>query len=242
MWYYIGVLKLLPVILILLVISGGLIYFRISSKSNVVSPQAPQVSETPLEVPKTLPNASMEDRVKSLESVAADLVKQVNNLKSQPSQNSSADSRLKEVEGAVTELKLRVSTLEKGTSPQTSSTASKPPLYIPLGSGGTANSNSYTTIPTYEITIDPGQYAGYTSMRLEVNMRLNQPNGTAYARLINAADSSAASAEVSTTSSLFTWISGTFTPSSGSKTYRLQLKSSENVDIFIQNARIKVNF
>jgi len=80
-------------------------------------------------------------------------------------------------------------------------------------------------------------------MQLEVNMRLNQPGGTLYARLYNSTSGGATSSEVSstsTTSSIFT--SSTFTLPTGSKTYILQAKTSDGTSAFLDTARIKVNF
>lgn len=233
-------LKILPVVLILLLITGGLFWWRFSAtEQNLASPTAEE-AESPIEVPKTLPGASLDDRVKALEDSVTSVVNKINTPKSQT--DSSLDSRLNNVESAITELKARVSSLEKA-SPVPVSTSSKAPLYIPLGSGGQISDVNWSSLGAFQASIDPSQYAGYSNMQLEVTIRLNQPGGTAYARLYNNTNSSVVSSEVSTTSTSATIATSSgFTLSSGAKTYILQAKSSDGSQVFIDNARIKVNF
>ncbi|MBI2597118.1 hypothetical protein HYW41_03100 [Candidatus Daviesbacteria bacterium] len=238
-------IKLLPFILIPVLIIGVLGYWRFSASSkNLTTPQTE--SDVPIEVPKTLPQASLEDRVKALEEVVNKLVAQVNNLKAQPSPASSANSSSSnpnDLDSQVTQLKVRVSALEKAT-PAPVSGSSKYPLYIPLGSSaGPWSNQDWVSASEYETVIDPGNYANYTSMQLEVNFRLIETAGTGSVRLYNASDNSAISSQVDTTSSSFSLkTSSTFTLPSGSKTYKLQTKSSQGKDLYIQSARIKVNF
>lgn len=240
-------IRLLPFILIPVLLIAGLGYWRfVVSKPSVIttSPVSSQVQDSELvEVPKTLPQATVEDRVKSLEDTITKLVPQVNNLKPGSSQTgSSLDLRLTNAESAVTELKARVSALEKAT-PAPVAASGKATIYIPLGSSGSAASVDWISLNAFQINLDPAQYPGYSSMQLEVNMRLNQPGGTLYARLYNSTSGTATSSEVSstsTTSSIFT--SSTFSLPSGSKTYILQAKTSDSTLGFLDTARIKVNF
>lgn len=233
-------LKLLPVVLVLVAIAGGLIYFRFhGSSSNVISPQSQ--TEAPIEVPKTLPQASLEDRVKDLENLVTKLVTTVNSLKSSTT-SSNSDSKLNTMDASITELKARVSALEKG-SPAPLVSSGKSTVYIPLGSGGQVSDQNWTSLNTFQISLDPSQYSGYTSMQLEVNMRLNQPGGTLYARLYNTTASSATSSEAQTTQTSSTVpSSSTFALPSGSKNYVLQAKTSDGSLGFLDYARIKVNF
>ncbi|MCR4306087.1 MAG: hypothetical protein NUV73_03325, partial [Candidatus Daviesbacteria bacterium] len=144
---------------------------------------------------------------------------------------------------AVTELKLRVSTLEKVT-PAPAVSTSKSPLYIPLGAGGGPWSDQeWTILNEYQATINPDAYSGYSSMQLEVNFRLTEAAGTGYVRPYNMTDSSSISSEVSTVSSTFgLQTSGTFKLPGGQKTYTVQVKNTAGKQLFIQSARIKVNF
>lgn len=240
-------IRLLPFILVPVLILAGLGYWRYSTQQTV-SPQATEkvtVSQAPVEVPKTLPGASLEDRVKSLEDTIIKLVPQVNNLKpssSPAAASTSLDTRLANAESTVTELKARVSTLEKVT-PAPVATSGKSTVYIPLGSGGSWSDVDWHSLSEYEISLNPDNYPGYTGMILEVAFRLAESAGTGSIRLYNITDASATSSELSITGTSFSLqSSSSFNIPSGTKTYRLQVKSTQRKDLFIQTARIKVNF
>lgn len=223
-------IRLLPIILIIILVLGGLAYWRFYAQKPIISPLQILQNEKPIEVPKTLPEASLEDRIKSLEDM-------VNKLVISPSPSSDLNS----LDASVTELKARVSALESSTPVTT--TSSKSTVYIPLGSGGQVQDQNWNTLPAFQISLDPAQYPGYTSMQFEVTMRLNQPGGTLYARLYNSSAGSATSSETSTTSTTATLVnSSTFTLPAGSKTYVLQAKTSDGTLGFLDYARIKVNF
>lgn len=244
-------IRLLPFILVALLVLGILGYFRffaakqslVTSQTNTSQNPPAGGQASPIEVPKTLPGATLEDRVKILEDSIKAVVNKINN---QSTPDSGLDSRLKIVEASITELKARVSSLENGSTGQTTtstSTSSKSTIYIPLGSGGQTSSQSYASLSTFQITLDPSQYPGYKSMQLEVNMRLNQPGSTLYARLLNNNSGSATSSEISTTSTSSVVVSSSdFNLSSGSNTYILQTKTLDGSQGFLDYARIKVNF
>lgn len=210
-------IKLLPIFLILVAIAGGVVYYRLEVLSD--------------KLPETVQGTSLDDQ-------------EVNNLKSAKTPTD-LESRLKIVETGVSELKIRVSSLEKITpAPQAPQVLTpRVPVYIPLGSGGSLSDQNWTSLNSFQISLDPASYPGYSSMKLEVNMRLNQPGGQVYARLYNITSNTAIPSEVSTdstTSSVVT--SGGFTLATGQKTYVLQGKSSAGTVAFIDYARIKVNF
>ncbi|MBU1000278.1 hypothetical protein KKE78_02705 [Patescibacteria group bacterium] len=239
-------IKLLPFVLVLILTLGGLGYWRhISTQTDLITSEVSQQDQAPIEVPKTLPGASLEDRVLVLEDLVAKFATELNSLKSQTSQTTSSissDSRVLDLEASATELKARVSVLEK-SSPVSGST-SKYPLYIPLGAGGGPwNDQSWTTLNEYQVAINPDNYQGYSGMQLEANFRLAEPSGTGSVRLYNATDGSSVSSQVDTTSTSFgVQTSATFKLDSGQKTYTIQIKSSETKILFVQSARIKVNF
>lgn len=241
---------MLPFILVPIIILAGLGYWRFAASgqpsAEPVQASPPAQDPSAVEVPKTLPGASLEVRVKSLEDTLAKVAPQVNSIKpgttTKITSSGSLDSRVTAVETAVTELKARVAALEKAT-PAPAASTSKATVYIPLGSAGTVSSSDWTSLNTFQVSIDPAQYPGYTSMQLEVNMRLNQPGGTLYARLYNSSSGAATSSEVSSTStSSSTFTSSTFSLPTGSKTYILQAKTSDATQAFLDTARIKVNF
>lgn len=237
-------IRLLPFILIAVVVLGGLGYWRYEASKPALESPEKQVDSSPIEVPKTLPAASLEDRVKSLENLVTKIVSSINTLKSSISQNSSSSS-FDSLNAQVTELKARVSALENVTpAPAAAGTSSKSTVYIPLGSGGGpwGNQDWYST-PEYEISLDPANYPSYTGMSLEVTFKLAESAGTGSVRLYNVTDSSATSGQIDNqTSALSLKTTSSFKLASGTKTYRLQIKTTEGKDLFIQSARIRVNF
>ncbi len=226
-------IRLLPFIVIPVLIVAGLGYWRsISSQPNLATSEVSQPagkSTPPVEVPKTLPN---------LNPTSLPLP---SNL---PSENTSAlDSKIKVLESTVTELKARISALEQ-TSPVPVAAASKYPLYIPLGSsGGPWLYADWTSLNEYQVSINPDNYAGYSSMQLEVNFRIIGSPGKGYVRLYNLTDNSSVASEINTINSSFSILnSATFKLTGGQKLYTVQVKSTESKDLYIQSARIKVNF
>lgn len=239
--------RFLPFIIIPILILAGLGYWRYtSSQNNLTSPQennAAQSQSEPLEVPKTLPEATLEDRIKAIEDLVNKLVIEVNKLKAPNSQTSSVDTQVSSLDASVTELKARVSTLEKATPVSQAASSTQSTIYIPLGSGGSWGNQDWYTTNEYQVSLDPANYPGYTGMVLEVTFRLLESAGTGYVRLYNTTDSSATSSELSTTSSTFNLqSSSSFKLASGTKTYKLQVKSTATKDLYIQSARIKVTF
>lgn len=231
--------------LLIILISAGLIYWRFfaiksSGSNNLIGAK---VSETqgPVEVPKTLPNATLEARVKVLEEALIEIVKRVNGLNNEDSADISIESRLNSIEASITDLKVQVSSLGQTTT--TPATSTKPTIYIPLGAGGSWGDKDWYSTAEYEISLDPSNYPGYKGMVLEVTFRLVEAVGTGSVRLFNTSDNTSVSSQVDTTSTSFSLkTSPAFTLSSGSKTYKLQVKSSQGATLFIQSARIKVNF
>lgn len=226
--------RLLPFILIPVIIVAGLGYWRyLAGKQSLIAPQTIQQEAPPVEVPKTLPAVS-----------TAEPVSQVNNLKSpspQASISSSSDSKIKDLESTVVDLKARIAVLEK---PTVSSSVAKAPLYIPLGaSGGPWLYADWTSLNEYQVSINPDNYADYSSMQMEVNFRIIGSPGKGYVRLYNLTDNSSVASEISTINSSFSILnSATFKLTGGQKLYTIQAKSTESKDLYIQSARIKVNF
>lgn len=239
-------IKILPVVFLIILISAGLIYWRFfalkSSSSNLIGAK---VSETqgPVEVPKTLPNATVENRVKILEEALIEIVKRVNSLSDQGQAGSSTNSQLNSIEASITDLKTRVIALEQATPAPAAASSSKSTVYIPLGAGGQISDTNWANLNTFQISLEPASYAGYSSMQLEVNMRLNQPGGQVFARLYNSSSGSVTSSEISSTSTTSSVVtSNTFTLPAGTKNYVLQAKSKDGSQAFIDYTRIKVNF
>lgn len=184
-------------------------------------------------------NSSLEGKVKALEdsivSIKADL-KTSPGFSPRPSTD--FEARIKALEQDVAKLK------NQNVSTAYTAPASKPPLYIPLGSGGIESTDqNWYSLDNYSATIDTQEYPGMKSISLEVNMKLNQTSGAGYARLYNITDNSAITYEASTTSDKYSWVTtSAFNLPSGKKTYQLQVKSGTGTIVYIQSARIKVNF
>lgn len=238
-------IKLLPIGLVVILMVSALVYFRFFRNS---ADFAGDISPTSLL--QTLPQSSSgstDSRLKAAEDSITILAKKLVSL---TQSDTNLEGRVKTLENQVNQLKsstsqVQTTTQTSATTPAPTSVATKKsPLYIPLSSGGSANDQNWYTIAGYEASIDPADYPGYTSMQLEVSLRLVEPTGTAYARVYNATDNSAvSSSEASTTSSTIVLTSSSgFTLPAGRKTYRMQTKSSNNIEIQLQNARIKVNF
>lgn len=247
LWYDYFVIRILPFILIPFFILGGLWYWRnLSSQQTQNVPQASEIKSDagPVEVPKSLPGATTDEKVASLESAVDKLVLQINSLKTSGSSTtvSSQDAKISDLESAVTDLKARISALEKAT-PASAVSLGKSTVYIPLGAGGYWTDIDWHTLTEYEVSLNPDNYPGYSGMNLEVNFRLAEPSGTGSVRLYNVTDNTAVSSQVDTNSTVFALFStASFKLSAGTKTYRLQVKSTERKELHIQSARIKVNF
>lgn len=245
-------IKLLLIPAVFIVLTSAFIYFYFFARtfpfqsSKLQIPQGQEVVSQSLPNPPTVSTEASDD-IKALAEGLKNLYAQMNAVKIITDKLSNlSEERVKNLEAQATDLKARVSALEsRGTTTTAQTTAAKQaPLYIPVGSGQVSFADqNWTSLGIYQVQIDTGQYSGYKSMQLEVNLRLNQPGGAVYARLYNSSDNSAISSEVSspsTSSALIT--SATFTLPSGQKTYILQAKSSAGTQAFIETARIKVNF
>lgn len=245
-------IRLLLIPTVFVVLASAFIYFYFFAhilpfqSSKLQTPQGQEVTTEPLPNPPAVSTEASED-VKALAEGLKSLYAQMNAVKIITDKLPNlSEERVKNLEAQATDLKARVSALEsRGTTTTAQTTAAKQaPLYIPVGSGQVSFADqNWTSLGTYQVQIDTGQYSGYKSMQLEVNLRLNQPGGAVYARLYNSSDNSAISSEVSSPSTSSTLItSATFTLPSGQKTYILQAKSSAGTQAFIETARIKVNF
>lgn len=235
--------RFLPIILpILAVVVLGLVGWRVVGNQSI----------SPAKVDTPAASEAIDNRVKELEFAVTDLVSRVGSLG--PGDSTITADRIKKLEETINDIKSRVVTLEQAkttptststsTSSQTSSsTSTKAPSYIPLSWTGDSKSTDWTSITGQEFTINPADYAGYKNIQFEISLRIFQ-NGTAYARMEDkGAGTSILSSEVSTTATDYTWLtSSSFTLPSGSKTYRLQLKSLTGYNAQVQNARLKINF
>lgn len=239
--------RLLPVVALLAVFLGTLVFFRYFKQTDklvikpLITENTPAVVSSPSGQFIPQPQSSTDNRVKQLEEAVTLLVKKVNDLSA--AKTPVVETRLKTLEDKVTVLQTQVSSPTQAPA-VTPVAVKKAPVYIPLGSGGVRNDQDWWALSSYEISIDPSEYAGYTSMQMEVTMRLWETSGTAFARLYNYTDGKEIqNSEVNVTQDVATLATSYyFQLPTGKKTYRLQVKSTQGFNVELENARIKVNF
>lgn len=242
--------KLLPIgIVIILIIAVGLLFFRNSSFSSQPKPTQSLLN---LSIPADTSAQTIDDRVKNLEVGFATLVDEIKKIEKgeipalSGNQSSAAlEERVRILEIAVNDLKNNVGISTTAPTSTPIQTQSQPDIFIPFcADTNTQDANwTYTEI-NCDISLNPNDFSGYSSIQLEGDMRLTQIVGTFYVRLYNVTDSSAvSSSDMSTTADSYTLVSSSkFNLAPGTKTYRLQLKSSSNTQAIIKNARLRVNF
>jgi hypothetical protein len=219
--------KILIVALIIVVVSGvSFFYIFILGQKPDLSIVSPQASSAPV--------ATLQNKPQPVPASASAKV----------ASSSALEIRVETLEESVSDLQNQINSLKGSKASQTTVYASKSPIFIPLGNGASSSSTDWATSDALQVTIDPSQYSGYISMQLEMGLAVYQGNGQAYARLLDATDGiSIGGSDISSTSQDYTWqTSNTFRLPSGSKVYKLQLKSITGYTASEQNARIKVNF
>lgn len=241
--------KLLPIVVLVALFAGALFYIRSQSflKSPLPAAEITKKIESSASSPLEDKIRTLEDSVKLLASELGKTNLALEGLKKGGAQNTTSpmtDTKIKNLETQVTDLQNQINTLKSPGSQTTQTSTKKSPAYIPLGSGGNTTDKNYYSINAYQVSIDPGDYPGYSNMQLEATLNLNEAVGTINARLYNSADSSAiSSSNVSTTSTTATLVTSSgFTLPAGKKTYVLQVQSTQGYQANIQSARIRVNF
>ena len=231
------------------VLVGGMIYYRYRSVSQNSGFSLNQIAQT---AQSTLTNTT-DKRLTSVEDAVALLITRVNNQPGGVSNGTtsaaptgSVDARVQSLENTVANLQVQINQLKGSASTaDTTTTGTRSPVYIPLGWNGSGSTQDWSSVTTQTISIDPGDYAGYTSMQFSANLSVYQGNGTAYARLYDSDDGLAIiPSQVSSATGDYAWVSsGTFQlPATSPKTYMLQVKTTTGYPAQVQNARIKVNF
>lgn len=240
--------------LVIAVMVGAVLYLRFFYVSNtsIKNPIAAKSTVSDINLSNnSASDKSMEDRVKILEDSVTLIARYVGTNNSKATLTpapANLESKVTALENSLSALQKQVASIQTQVTDlkntPASTTTSKMPLFIPLGSGGNFNDKGWYTMSGYRVEINSGDYSGYTSMQLEVSMKMNQVIGNAQARLYNLTDNSAvSSSNVSMSSDATTYLySSGFQIASGKKTYVLQVLSSENIETQIYSARIKVNF
>lgn len=244
------------------VVTGAFLYRSLKSEKNNVERQAQQLLDRNGEFNAQTTDAQVAELKEALLFLAQE-VGDVKSAKSNDSNQSSSFSRVSSpnLSGTINtgsaDLLIRIKALEdkvnsleqklgvsSSPAPSSSSITKLPVQYIPLGINAQTDDQNGIALDTFEITLDPADFPGYTSMQLEVVMKLSESIGTLTTSLYNYTDrSSVQYSETSTSSTNYvTGISSTFKLSSGRKTYRVWAKSSNGTLSYIQSARLKVNY
>src|SRR3989344_2875935 len=176
-------LRILLAGVVIITILGCLFYWRFisaSSKTTSVNdstqqPDSSLVSE-PQEVPAEPPITADVNTLSDLQSQIDSLKKQVDSIK----QADNYDTKIKILETSIADIRAQIAKLSSSSGVNSSSTATsatdKYPLYIPLGSaGGPWSKSEWYTLPEYQVVINPSDYSGYTSVELEIILRVIDP-------------------------------------------------------------------
>lgn len=114
--------------------------------------------------------------------------------------------------------------------------------YIPIGVGGYTSNTTWGNITEQQITIDTGNFPGYKSARLVVQMRTINALGTGYAILYNTSNNSQISgSQVSNVGSTASPAeSGSFQLTQGRNSYILQAQQTGGQELSISFAYLKI--
>ncbi len=119
-------------------------------------------------------------------------------------------------------------------------------VYVPLGGGGNTQATDWVDVPNDEVWLDFGSEFGSKAKAVfEGILRVDNANGTAYARLIDATHGIAVNgSEISleNNSQFSLSVSGNLTFWAGKNLYKVQIKSLNSSTIYLDSARIKVSY
>lgn len=158
---------------------------------------------------------------------------------------------LAQVQEATAALTLRVTQLEQALAKKTvvSTTITPPPsasstakeYFIPLG-GGSSNADDWTDVPGLQAYVDTALYGRIKTVTFEASLRTPTGNQSANARLYNVTDghpvwNSDVSIEGGTPQLL---ISSPITLGTGSKLYKVQMKTQLKFITYLDQSRIHI--
>lgn len=115
-------------------------------------------------------------------------------------------------------------------------------FYYPIPGSGSTTNTQWTDVAGSEFYLNISDFSGFKEAYLEVNMKLFNGNGAAYARLYDITNSRAVDgSEVTTTSQTSTAVtSGKISIWRGNNKYKLQVKSLTSDTTVIESARMKI--
>lgn len=265
------VLIIIGVVLTVLLVISAILYRNLKSEKNKVEKQAQNLLDKNGEFNAQSTEAQIDDLKQSLLYLAREVgtmkgdtssldtastsltgsYSRVSSPNLTGNLNTSADMllRIKAAEDRVAVLEHRLgvsSSPSPSSSPGTvtTTTSNLKVQYIPLGVATTSNDKTGLALDTYEINLDPADFPNYTSVSLEVVMKMNEAVGELSVNLYNYTDGAVVTNSAITTSStqFAAYTSAGFRLASSKKTYRLWVKSSEGYTVSIQSARLKVTY
>lgn len=124
------------------------------------------------------------------------------------------------------------------STPATTTTTAAAEYFVPLGSGSVTAGSDWTNIESAQASFDAGKYGSVKAAYFEVFMRID--NGTVQARLIDTTTPAVFfSSQLATSNKTSQLQSAAITLSSGTKTYKVQMKS-DLVTGVLDQARIRI--
>lgn len=115
-------------------------------------------------------------------------------------------------------------------------------VYIPLGGSGSTTSTSWADVGNAEVYFDLSDYPNLSEARFEGFIKVKNGNGKAFARLYDVTHSiGVQGSNIETTSENFTMVSSDpLAIWQGKNLYRIQVKSLNGYDAYLDSGRIKL--
>ena len=118
---------------------------------------------------------------------------------------------------------------------------SKSTSYFTISGSASTLNNTWTDVAGSDFYFDPAEHPGLVDVRFEVNLKLVNGNGMAYARLYDVTHSIGVNSEVSTNSQASVLVtSGNINFWSGRNQYRVQIKSLTADTAVYESGRLKM--
>jgi len=130
--------------------------------------------------------------------------------------------------------------IEKTTT--TTKTSQPQVIYIPLGGGGSTTSTDWANVGNAEVYFDLNDYPNLSEARFEGFIKVKNGNGKAFARLYDVTHTiGVQGSNIETANENFTMVSSDpLAIWRGKNLYRIQVKSLNGYDAYIDSGRIKL--
>lgn len=130
----------------------------------------------------------------------------------------------------------------KAVEKTTKETSQAKVIYIPLGGSGFTTSTSWADVGNAEVYFDLSDYPNLSEVRFEGFIKVKSGNGKAFARLYDVTHSiGVQGSNIETTGENFSMVSSDpLAIWRGKNLYRIQVKSLNGYDAYIDSGRIKI--